>query len=630
MICHYTTIEEIYRKQIMDASTFSTASAANSGQVGEADLHSFQNCITKLYAKIIEYQAKAVLYFRQSRLIKYSRDVLKIDDWVALLADVNEADTACRAYLPIIDAATLKKGREDQALQMETLYSAFVSRLERLQQSLEDVSRATISNTQEHAGWRRSDKEAECLQVLYNSDYQAFKARNPDRVKGTCEWFLRNAKYKNWMEKQSSDLLWVTADPGCGKSVLSKSLIDNEFQDLSSTITCYFFFKDDSSDQKSVSKAICALLHQILSRCDCHAMLQKAVDVYRVHGSKMSESLDLLWSLLLDIVQHPEAGQIVCVLDALDECEMSGRKRLIRHLNSFTSVAAEKNAQFKFLVTSRPYSTIEDNFNRELTKRLSGEDETELIKSEINLVIEARVPQVATQLRLDAITKEVLRQRLLDMKNRTYLWLHLTLENVVKQSPNVKTPRRMKKVLDKIPATVYEAYEQMLGHSQYPEKARKLLQIVLAAERPLTLREMNMALHIEEGDTSPEDIDLSPEDGFEADIKNICGLFVSIFGSKVYFLHQTAKEFLLSREDRYQIADQKNSDGRTWQHSMDCQLCDLVLARSCLTYLLLSAFEKGPLDKDTSSPPRILFDYASCYWTHHFGRAGEDEKLREC
>lgn len=613
----------------MDASTLSTASAANPGHDDGVDLHSLQNCVTKLYAKILEYQAKAVCYFGRYKLTQYSRDVLKIDGWAALLADVNEADIACKDYLWIIDAATLKKGREDQALQIETLYSAFVSSLEQVQQCLEGISRAAKSDSQEHAGWRQSDKEAECLQHLYNSDYQAFKARNPDRVKGTCEWVLRNAKYKDWMEKESSDLLWVTADPGCGKSVLSKSLIDNEFRELSSTSTCYFFFKDDSSDQKSVSKAVCALLHQILSRCNCHAMLQKAVDVYRAYGSKMSESLDILWSLLLDIVQHPEAGHIVCVLDALDECEASGRNRLISCLNTFTSVAVGRSSRLKFLVTSRPYSTIEENFDRELTIRLSGEDETELIRSEIDLVIEARVPQIAKQLRLDIQTQHLLRQRLLDMENRTYLWLHLNLENVVEQSLNVKTPKRMKKVLDKIPATVYEAYEQMLGDSQYPEKARKLLQIVLAAERPLTLGELNMALHIEEGDTSHEDVDLSPEDGFKADIKNICGLFVIVFDSKVYFLHQTAKEFLLSREDGSQVAHRIGSDGRTWQHSMDRQLCDLALARSCLNYLLLSAFEHGPLNEDKLSPANVLFQYASCYWIHHFRQAREDEKLKE-
>lgn len=55
--------------------------------------------------------------------------------------------------------------------------------------------------------------------------------------------------------------LWVTADPGCGKSVLSKSLIDDELRSTSSSVTAYFFFKDDNDDQRKAAMALCALLH---------------------------------------------------------------------------------------------------------------------------------------------------------------------------------------------------------------------------------------------------------------------------------------------------------------------------------------------------------------------------------
>ena len=162
-------------------------------------------------------------------------------------------------------------------------------------------------NEKKRVNWIRTEEESRCLQSLFTSDYGASKARNPDRVPGTCQWFLQSEKYKKWKDNRFSDLLWVTADPGCGKSVLSKSVIDNELQNTSSSTTCYFFFKDDSADQRSVTKAICALLHQFLCARKSPLLLQKATEVFRAHGSGMAESFHTLWNLLLDIAQDPAA-----------------------------------------------------------------------------------------------------------------------------------------------------------------------------------------------------------------------------------------------------------------------------------------------------------------------------------
>jgi len=43
-------------------------------------------------------------------------------------------------------------------------------------------------------------------------------------------------------------MLWVSADPGCGKSVFAKYLVDSILTITESRIICYFFFKDDFED----------------------------------------------------------------------------------------------------------------------------------------------------------------------------------------------------------------------------------------------------------------------------------------------------------------------------------------------------------------------------------------------
>ena len=593
IICRYTVIEEIYHTQTAEVSA--TSSAAHSIKLG----YSLEKYITKLYSQIILYQVRVVCQLLRPAVVQFGRDVIKVDDWATLLLEIKETDLVCKGFFSVIDSQRLQHGFNEQARRREQLYLELQSNLELLLQTTENNAKDVKDNWQEQKSFRRSDEESSFLQGLYNSQYEEHKSRNLDRVPGTCQWFLRNKKYSTWKENKSSDLLWVTADPGCGKSVLSKSLVDNELQSSPSSTTCYFFFKDDSADQKSATKAICALLHQILYPYRKPVLLQKGVDVFKSRGTKMFDSFPILWELLLDIANDPEANEILCVLDALDECEEHEKKILINAVNRFYSSVGENkyNGRLKFLITSRPYYDIEQQFDN-LIIRLAGEDETELIKQEIDLVIRDRVPRLATKMKLDPATASILQQRLLDTENRTYLWLHLILEDVIKRSLRVKTPKRMEQFFKEIPATVYDAYDHILKRSPDPDDARKLLHIVLAAERPLTLREMNMALNIEEGQRSREEVDLIAEDTFPSYIKNICGLFVSIIDSRIYLLHQTAKEFLVSQGDVLQGVSQVIVHQETWKHSMDPGSSNLILATICLQYLSFTVFEDEPLNLD--------------------------------
>ena len=591
IICRYTVIEQTYHTQT--AETSATSFSAHSRELG----YSLETHITKLYSQILQYQVRVVCQLLRPAVVQFGRDVLKIDDWATLLLEIKETDLVCKGFFSVIDSRRLQHGFYEQARRREQLYLELQSNLELLLQATENNAKDVKDNWQEQKHFRRSDEESSFLQALYNSKYEEHKSRNPDRVPGTCQWFLRNKKYTTWKENKLSDLLWVTADPGCGKSVLSKSLVDNELRSSPSSTTCYFFFKDDSVDQKSGPNAICALLHQIFCAYRKPVLLQKGVDVFKSRGAKMFDSFPVLWELLLEIAQDPDANEILCVLDALDECEEHDKNVLIKSINRLYSSVGENiyNGRLKFLITSRPYDDIEQQFGN-LVIRLAGEDETELIKQEIDLVIKDRVPRLATTMKLDPTTASILQQRLLDTESRTYLWLHLILEDVIKRSLRIKTPKRMQQFFKEIPATVYDAYDHILKRSPEPDDARKLLHIILAAERPLTLREMNMAFNIEEGQISREEVDLMAEDTFPSYIKNICGLFISIIDSRIYLLHQTAKEFLMSQGDVLQCVSQITVYQETWKHSMDPSRSHLILATICLQYLSFTVFEDNPLN----------------------------------
>ena len=636
LIARFTVVERTYRQQVSSQKV-----TAERYQMSELE-YSFELQLTKLYSQILAYQARVVCQLPRNALVRYGRDVLKVDGWSTMLAEIKTTESNCSAMSDLFNTERVDAAWKEQESRMDELSRSYEEHSHILRQTTEQLAQDLKHGIDEQRDWRRTEEETKCLQALCTSTYVDHKNLNPDRVPGTCQWVLKNEKFYDWAESDTSGLLWITADPGCGKSVLSKSLVDCELQSTLSLTTAYYFFKDDSPEQRSATNALCAMVHQICSQN--RALLRTAVDAYQNNGGRLTRSFALMWNLLLAIAQQPEAGEVICIVDALDECQSSDKTTLIGALNEFNTSRKSFEGRLKFLVTSRAYYDIEESFD-ENTIRLTGEDESETIKREIDLVIEDRVPKLAARKKLDDKTRAALQDRLLQTENRTYLWLHLTLDGVEKGF-GLATPQKMKAFIGKLPRTINQAYESMMLRCPEPEQARKLLHVILAAVRPLTLCEANMALNIERGQKSPDDVDLYPEETFGTYVKNLCGLLVRISNSRIYFLHQTVKEFLIPLASATDIMKHIDSGG-LWKHSMDPMESNLFLARKCMYYLSSDERSnvwccgKNPHDDRwhrTRDPFYSLkfvdhengfLNYTALHWTYHFKFAREEPELLE-
>lgn len=99
-------------------------------------------------------------------------------------------------------------------------------------------------------------QEQRCHQVFKTSTYEDYKDRNQARVNGTCQWVLDHSQFRRWRRSEHDDLLWISADPGCGKSVLAKSLVDRDLDDDGRSVICHFFFKDNEEQRQSGHRAV--------------------------------------------------------------------------------------------------------------------------------------------------------------------------------------------------------------------------------------------------------------------------------------------------------------------------------------------------------------------------------------
>ncbi|KAK6505067.1 hypothetical protein TWF481_006990 [Arthrobotrys musiformis] len=473
-------------------------------------------------------------------------------------------------------------------------------------------------------------RKSDVLQKLYKTSYQDHKDRNPDRVPGTCEWFVAHERFREWQESKST-ALWVSADPGCGKSVLAKYLIDSVLTTTKYRTTCYFFFKDDVEDQKSVVNALCCILHQIF-RQKIELLSEDILERFEV-GGKIFSSFTELWGTLLAVAENNcpgaipsetgvKSNEIVCLFDAIDECERNNRTELLKALRKLDSSTNAPN--LKFLLISRPYGDIRHGltgYPRSQVIHLSGETgaEAEGISSEIDIFIKARVEDIGIRHQLEPEDEDLLLRKLMSTPHRTYLWVYLTLD-LIEREINIDSTG-ISEAITQVSQTVDGTYEKILSKSRDFEKAKKLLQIVVAAVRPLSPEEMCLALALKDNHQSYGDLRLEEGVRFRQNIREICGFLIIIKDSRIYLLHQTLKEFLLRESKTPQLGQTNVVE---WKCTFQLHDAHGVLANICVRCLLFREFEDQPLEEEGTGDTvdeyvknYVFLDYSAKHWTIH-------------
>jgi len=153
----------------------------------------------------------------------------------------------------------------------------------RLQEEIERSSKGEMPNRRQIQQNFEDQKERDLLHNLA-SDYEGYKNFNPQKVFGTCEWFFSDDRFRKWRDGNTSSLLWVSAGPGCGKSVLSRALVDEHRLSTSVTTStvCHFFFKDGDERRMYSTNALCAILHQLFTHDPTSSLIGHALSSHKI------------------------------------------------------------------------------------------------------------------------------------------------------------------------------------------------------------------------------------------------------------------------------------------------------------------------------------------------------------
>ncbi|KAH0364243.1 purine and uridine phosphorylase, partial [Aureobasidium melanogenum] len=204
------------------------------------------------------------------------------------------------------------------------------------------------------------------------------------RHEGTGQWFVRSEVFAAFREGKVP-FLWLSGIPGCGKTVLSSSIIENlqQTSSVSSAALLYFYFDFSDVRKQTLDDALRSLLWQLTKHSE--GSFREVEQLYKsCKDGENQPSTQSLIRALESILQG--IGRVMTVLDALDECET--RRELLQWL---AETAAKNSSGIQMITTSRKEYDIEFAFTKWLTNDVMLSVQQLEVDKDIQAYIHARI-----------------------------------------------------------------------------------------------------------------------------------------------------------------------------------------------------------------------------------------------
>ncbi|KAK3946786.1 hypothetical protein QBC32DRAFT_329042 [Pseudoneurospora amorphoporcata] len=472
-----------------------------SGVRGELEIQ-----IVDLYKALLSYQIKSVYSFYRNRGLVLLRDIVKLDDWNADLGAIQDAEKCFRD-----DTQT---------------YTA----------------QQVTSHLEQLVSYAMSEKDQQCLKHLRLTDPRDDKVRI-ERTKGgllqdSYRWVLNNADFQQWRDDSQHRLLWIKGDPGKGKTMLLCGIINELDQGNTANArhcnVAYFFCQATDSRINNATAVLRGLIYLLSDQQP--SILSHVRSEYDRAGEglfKDANTWDALSRIFTNILRDPSLRTTYLVIDALDECVPTDRPQLL----NFIAQQSSTFPQVKWIVSSRNWLQIEEQLEIATTKvKVSLELNAGSVASAVNAFILHKVDYLAGRKKYDPRTKKTVQDYLCSNAQDTFLWVALVcqaLEKVQKGFAEEKL-RMFPSGLDALYARMREDMSQF-DESDY---CKHILAIVAIVRRPISLQELASLAKLP--NTICNDLESLK------DIIGLCGSFLTLRDQTVYFVHQSAQDFLLS------------------------------------------------------------------------------------
>ena len=390
------------------------------------------------------------------------------------------------------------------------------------------------------------------------------------------------------------------------------------------------------------------------------------------HADTFEFEFDTLWEVFRSVLQSPRKSRFYCVIDAMDECGRDSANDFLSRLPELFK--SSRSAVLKFYISSRPVPAILTELSEISPSPRAITLTPSTTEADIDRVVEAGLRKIQKNLSLEDAEKEELKERLVRKSDGMFLWAFLALQEIDKIFG--LTAERLEEAIERLPSGLHDLYEcilndlakQCTGDEEGPSGppdcresnlslAWRIIQWIVRAGRPLTLKELRAAVALELSDTCLRDAKKRMFRNIESVVRRIPFLelvsaddrpddfspFPTSDGTAienphspmtpsctVRLIHQSAKEYLLAYADR--LGDKADKKGLQLPKFDDANIAGL-----CVTFLKFRDFEEGAVRECEGAPFADFFqahiesfdllEYASSFWSYHLRRVEPDPEL---
>ncbi|KAH8430190.1 uncharacterized protein LDX57_007860 [Aspergillus melleus] len=442
-------------------------------------------------------------------------------------------------------------------------------------------------------------------------------------LKESYEWILCHSQYLCWRDRNSSQVLWVKGDPGKGKTMLLCGIIDElrsttKLADSQANTLLSFFFCQATVPKLSNAHAVLrGLIYMLIDTQP--SFLPHVRRRFKNTGEPRfgdAEAWTALCNMFFDILRDSSPDKIYIVVDALDEC-VQGQDKLLQFILQGTN----EFPHVKWIISSRNHveqRTRLDGSQSILSLEL--QKNADLVSMAISAYISDRISKLES-LQNDDNLQEYVRQALQEKAEGTFLWVALVVQELERvDSWDVE------QVVHDVPTGLDGLYARMIDHiKKLAAQSREYCQLVLSATalayRPLQLLELGVVSGL------PNKIAGNVKDT-EKIVKR-SGSFLTVRDKTVYFVHQSAKDYLIEKGGQNIF-----SSGPTAAHRrmfmQSLQALSSNLRRNIYELNLekpdISVFEIANCRPDPD--PLFALQYSCTHWLDHYLAANSESSDR--
>ena len=317
------------------------------------------------------------------------------------------------------------------------------------------------------------------------------------RYPGTGSWIFEDGIFREWRNSAQSSMICCHGIPGCGKTVLASTIID-ELQILSPKVQVIYYYCD-YSDKRTLQtdRIFGTLLKQFFLNGLVPEEIEARIPHNYIEGRQMLGSSELIDLICLAV---KSSSPTFMVFDGLDECEKEIRQLTI---DMFCHLSRLSDAVVKTLILCRDEDQLLSlralqGIPRIRITPLALEGD---IKSFVTGSVRSRIQSGELRMRNPDLENEIVTE-LVSKAHGMFLWVFFQLDDLCEAPSDAM----IKQSLRNLPNGLIETYERILNkivqNKIKSSVARKIFIWTICAQRPMSIKEVREAVAFEPSDPS--------------------------------------------------------------------------------------------------------------------------------